>query len=102
MTISTDEVKRIAKLACLAIPEQELAEHAQHLGAILALAEQLGSVDTTGVAPLAHPIESNQRLRPDEVTEYDQHELFQRIAPAVAAGLYLVPQVIEHTDEAAQ
>ena len=57
--------------------------------------EQMNTVDTSGVVPMAHPLDAHQRLRPDEVTETDQRELFQAGAPLVEAGLYLVPKVIE-------
>jgi len=62
---------------------------------ILAFVEQLNSVDTTGVEPLAHPLDATQRLRPDEVTETNNRENFQKVAPETESGLYLVPQVIE-------
>ena len=53
------------------------------------------AVDTRGVTPLAHPLETTQRLRPDTVTESNQRDAYQAIAPATEAGLYLVPKVIE-------
>jgi len=56
---------------------------------------QMSAVDTAGVSPMAHPMDAAQRLRPDTVTETDQRERFQSIAPQVEAGLYLVPKVIE-------
>lgn len=59
------------------------------------MVDQLQAVDTTGVTPMAHPLEQPQRLRPDVVTEVDQHELYQRNAPLVERDLYLVPKVIE-------
>ena len=55
----------------------------------------INAVDTQGIEPMAHPLDARQRLRADEVSETDQHELFQRIAPKVETGLYLVPKVIE-------
>ena len=61
----------------------------------VAFVEQLSRVDTTGVEPLAHPLEATQRLRPDVVTETDNREVFQQVAPQTEAGLYLVPKVIE-------
>ena len=57
--------------------------------------EQMNSVDTTGVVPMAHPMDAHQRLRKDEVIEGNERELFQKIAPQTASGLYLVPKVIE-------
>jgi len=67
----------------------------RNLSDILAFVEQLNAVDTTGVEPLAHPLEATQRLRADEVRETDDRENFQGIAPQTGSGLYLVPQVIE-------
>ena len=61
----------------------------------LQLVEQMNAVDTTGVIPMAHPLHMAQRLRPDEVSEIDEREHFQSIAPATEKGLYLVPRVIE-------
>ena len=55
----------------------------------------MNQVDTEGVAPMAHPMDASQRLRIDEVTETNQREKFQTIAPDVEAGLYRVPKVIE-------
>jgi len=70
-------------------------EYARNLSAILTFVEQLNRVDTTGVEPLAHPLEATQRLRSDVVTEPDEREKFLRNAPLTEAGLYLVPRVIE-------
>jgi aspartyl-tRNA(Asn)/glutamyl-tRNA(Gln) amidotransferase subunit C len=53
------------------------------------------AVDTTGIEPMSHAQSVTLRLRDDAVTETDQRELFQSIAPQVAEGLYLVPKVIE-------
>ncbi|MEG7168327.1 Asp-tRNA(Asn)/Glu-tRNA(Gln) amidotransferase subunit GatC, partial [Pseudomonas aeruginosa] len=61
----------------------------------LGLIDQMQAVDTSGVEPLAHPLEATQRLRPDAVTETDHRDAYQTIAPAVEEGMYLVPKVIE-------
>lgn len=95
MTLERKDVENIAHLARLAISEADIPEYARNLSNILALVEQMGAVDTSGVEPMAHPLEAAQRLREDTVTETDQRERFQAIAPAVEAGLYLVPKVIE-------
>ena len=95
MSLSLQEVKRVAWLARIEISEAE-AEAAQgHLNDIFRLIEQMQSVDTEGVAPMAHGQDVVQRLREDKVTESDQHALYQSIAPQVENGLYLVPKVIE-------
>ncbi len=95
MSLDTDQVKKIAHLARLRITTEEAKLYADSLSRILGLIEQMNAVDTTGVAPMAHPSESRLRLRADEIAESDQREKFQAIAPAVEAGLYLVPKVIE-------
>lgn len=95
--MSPEEVKKIAHLARLAIlSEEELAAYTRNLSDIMHLIEQLKAVDTTGVEPMPHPLDATQRLRPDEITESDQHQLLQSVAPfATVESLYLVPQVIE-------
>lgn len=95
MAIDVNEIKKIAHLARLRVDEQEAAAYADSLSRILGLIEQMNAVDTTGVAPMAHPLDMRLRLRPDEVTETDMRAKFQKIAPATEAGLYLVPRVIE-------
>ena len=93
--LSLDEVRRIADLARIELPEADLAAMQQQLNGILGLIEQMRAVDTAGVEPMAHAVDITQRLREDRVTETDQHVLFQAAAPQVEDGLYLVPKVIE-------
>ena len=95
MSLDAAEIKKIAHLARLGINEEDIPEYSRNLSDILAFVEQLNAVDTSGVEPLAHPLEATQRLRPDEVTETDNRESFQQVAPETESGLYLVPQVIE-------
>ncbi len=95
MSLSRSDVEGIAHLARLAIDEADIPVYAGHLSDILEFVARMNEVDTEGVSPMAHPLDASQRLRPDEVTEHDQREHFQAIAPAVEAGLYLVPKVIE-------
>ena len=95
MSLGPVEVAKIAHLARLAIREQDAPAYARNLSAILDLVAQMNAVDTTGVVPMAHPLDMAQRLRADAVTEANQREHFQAIAPRVEAGLYLVPKVIE-------
>jgi len=95
MSLDTTQVRKIAHLARLRISAEEARQYAAELSRILGLIEQMDAVDTQAVAPMAHPSEAPLRLRADEVTESDQREKFQAIAPAVEAGLYLVPKVIE-------
>ena len=95
MSLSNDEVEKIAYLARLQIDAHDIAQYAQDLSGILALVEQMEAVDTTGVEPMAHPQDVTQRLRDDEVTETNQRDKFQKIAPLTESGLYLVPKVLD-------
>lgn len=95
MSLSLDDVKRIAFLARIEIGPEEAARVLGELQGIFRLIEEMQAVDTSGIEPMAHAQEVVLRLRDDAVTETDQRELFQAIAPAVEAGLYLVPKVIE-------
>ncbi|MCH4561616.1 MULTISPECIES: Asp-tRNA(Asn)/Glu-tRNA(Gln) amidotransferase subunit GatC [Halomonas] len=95
MALEHAEVMRAASLARLGLNDDEAARYVDDLGRILAMVDQLQSLDTEGVAPLAHPLDATQRLRADEVTETNHRDDFQRCAPAVEKGLYLVPRVVE-------
>ena len=95
MSLSQDDVKRIAKLARIEIDDEEAAATQGQLNTIFGLIAAMQAVDTAGVEPMAHAQEVYQRLRDDTVTETDHRAAFQAIAPAVEDGLYLVPKVIE-------
>jgi len=95
MSLSLPEVKRVAWLARIEITDREAEAAQNHLNDIFKLIEQMQSVDTEGVEPMAHCQDVVQRLREDQVTETDQRALYQSIAPQVENGLYLVPKVIE-------
>ena len=95
MSLDRTDIEKIARLARLSITEDDIPKYVRDLSNILALVAQLGEVDTTGVEPMAHPLEITARLRPDRVTETNQRDLYQKIAPAMARGYYLVPKVIE-------
>ena len=82
-------------LARLKLSDDEYAESVEKLSKIVDFVDQLSQADTSGVVPMAHPLDAVQRLRPDVVTEVNERERFQQNAPSVAAGLYLVPKVIE-------
>ncbi|EIC28593.1 MULTISPECIES: Asp-tRNA(Asn)/Glu-tRNA(Gln) amidotransferase subunit GatC [Methylomicrobium] len=95
MSLTADEVKKIAHLARLGIDEQDVPHYAEDLSGMLELMAAMGAVDSANVPPMAHPLDLQQRLRNDRVTERNEREKFQAIAPQVEAGLYLVPKVIE-------
>ena len=96
MSLTRAQVEGIAHLARLEITEAQMPVYVDSLSKIIDFVEQLAAADTEGVQPMAHPLADQvQRLRPDEVTESDRHEKYQQNAASVAAGLYLVPKVIE-------
>lgn len=99
MALSPTDVSRIAHLARLELQPEEQAAMLQQLNGFFSIVEQMRAVDTAGVAPLYTPLSAVEdaalRLRDDAVTQADEREANQRSAPAVEAGLYLVPRVIE-------
>jgi aspartyl-tRNA(Asn)/glutamyl-tRNA(Gln) amidotransferase subunit C len=95
MSLSDDQIRRIARLARIAIRPDESEALLARLNRVLGLIEQMRAVDTAGIEPMSHALDVVQRLRPDEVTEQDRRALYQSVAPAVEDGLYLVPKVIE-------
>ncbi len=95
MSLTRKDVENIARLARLEIAEHEMAGLVKNLSSIIDFVEQLSGAPVDGVMPMAHPLAMNQRLREDKVTEPDERDEFQKNAPAVEAGLYLVPRVIE-------
>jgi aspartyl-tRNA(Asn)/glutamyl-tRNA(Gln) amidotransferase subunit C len=95
MSLDRADMEKIAHLARLAIDDPEAEHYAADLSGILAMVEQMSAAATAGVPPMAHPLHMAQRLRQDQVTENNQREKFQAIAPLTENGLYLVPKVIE-------
>ena len=95
MSLKPTDVRNIAHLARLHIDADALEQYVTDLSSILELVEQMNQVDSSGVAPLSNPLDATQRLRDDEVTEADERDKFQRIAPDVEKGFYRVPKVIE-------
>jgi len=95
MFITPEEVLKIANLARLQIKQNEVDQYATDLSSIINLVEQMNAVDTKDILPMAHPLDAIQRLREDKVTEKNQRDKFQTIAPSAEKGLYLVPKVIE-------
>ena len=95
MTLKADDVRNIAHLARLHIDEDAIERYVADLSSILSLVDEMNQVDSSGVEPLANPLDATQRLRDDEVTEVDERDKFQRIAPDVGQGMYRVPRVIE-------
>mgnify|MGYP001813993688 FL=1 len=95
MSLDKDQVQQIATLARLKLSDDEYAESVEKLSRIVDFVDQLSQADTSGVVPMAHPLNVAQRLRPDVVTESNERDRYQENAAAVTDGLYLVPKVIE-------
>ena len=95
MSFDQSDVEKIAHLARLAVTHEEAQELTGDLSRILDLVAQMEQVDTSSVEPMAHPLNMNQRLREDRVTEENNRDLYQSVAPSTENGLYLVPKVIE-------
>ena len=96
MSLTPSQIESIAGLARLALKPEEIPAYTNSLSRILGMVDQLEKADTGTVAPMAHPLSGQvQRLRPDDATAGNERELYQRNAPQVEAGLYLVPRVIE-------
>jgi aspartyl-tRNA(Asn)/glutamyl-tRNA(Gln) amidotransferase subunit C len=95
MSLSDDQIRRIARLARIAIREDESAPVRERLNRVLGLIDEMRQADTAGIEPMAHALDIVQRLRADEATEPDRRTEYQAVAPAVEEGLYLVPKVIE-------
>lgn len=95
MSLSSEDIVRIARLARIELSETDRETTRGQLNGILGFIEQLQAVSTQGIEPMAHAVDVVQRLRPDEVTEIDRRTAFQSVAPEIDGGLYLVPRVIE-------
>jgi aspartyl-tRNA(Asn)/glutamyl-tRNA(Gln) amidotransferase subunit C len=95
MKIDRELVETVADLAKLKMDDTDVDATIDRMTKILDLVEEMQALDTDGVEPLAHPLDAVQRLRPDEVTDTNQREKYQAVAPETADGLYLVPRVVE-------
>lgn len=95
MEFTTEQLRNVAQLARLELNEADVELYSRNLTDILSMVEQLSAADTDGVTPMAHPLDMIQRLRPDAVTEENQRDTFQALAPETEDGHYGVPRVIE-------
>jgi|TARA_B110000977_G_scaffold116176_1_gene150086 aspartyl-tRNA(Asn)/glutamyl-tRNA(Gln) amidotransferase subunit C len=93
--VTEEVVRNIAELVQLKVDDADIQQLTKGMQNILALADQMQAIDTDGIEPVSNPLDASQKLRPDAITEGNQRELFQSIAPATEAGLYLVPRVVE-------
>ena len=95
MSLTPDDVRRLARLARIDLEAEESHAVLERLNRVLGLIDEMRRVDTQGIEPMSHAVDLSQRLRPDEVKEPERREAYQSVAPAVQDGLYLVPKVIE-------
>ena len=96
MSLTRADIEKIAELSRLELTESEIPVYVDSISRILNFVGELERAPTSGIAPMAHPLPGlAQRLRADEVSETDRRDDYQRNAPQVEAGLYLVPKVIE-------
>ncbi len=95
MDVTEEVVRNIAELTQLKVNDDDIQKLSEGMQNILILADQMQAINTEGVEPVSNPLDASQRLRPDAVTEKNQRELFQSLAPATESGLYLVPRVVE-------
>ncbi|MDF1644492.1 MAG: Asp-tRNA(Asn)/Glu-tRNA(Gln) amidotransferase subunit GatC [Pseudomonadales bacterium] len=95
MSIDSKEIEKLADLARLKFDQEQLGEVTDRIASVLDFIDQLHQTETQAIEPMAHPMDAVQRLRADKVTESNQREKYQQVAPATENGLYLVPKVIE-------
>ncbi len=95
MSLTANDVNKIAHLARLGIDAQDTESYAKDLSGMLDLMTQMSELNTEAVEPMAHPMDQAQRLRPDKITEENNRDKFMYIAPQTEDGLFLVPKVIE-------
>ena len=95
MKLNVEELHKVAHLARLSIHSKDEESYSQALSNILNMVDEMQSIDTQGVQPMTHPMDAMQRLREDKVTETNQRDALQELAPATQDGLYLVPRVVE-------
>jgi aspartyl-tRNA(Asn)/glutamyl-tRNA(Gln) amidotransferase subunit C len=99
MSLNTQDIARLANLARLELSPAESARLLVQTNDFFTIVEKMRAVDTTGIEPLAHPLDTIQtmslRLRDDIASEPNNREANQLTAPAVENGLFLVPKVIE-------
>ena len=95
MAVDKDTVKRIARLARLAIEEAQVATMESELNALLAWVEQLQEVDVTGVEPMTSVVESRLHMRSDAVTDGGYADDLMKNAPLSEGHFFVVPKVVE-------
>lgn len=95
MSVSPQDVEKVALLARLTISESELQEVTERFSRVLNLVDELNTIDTTDVVPMSNPHDMEQRLRTDEVTRRNNRDALMASAPSQEQGYFLVPKVID-------
>ena len=95
MSVTPQDVEKVALLARLAISESDLPEVTDRFSRVLNLVGELNTIDTSSVTPMSNPHDMEQRLRPDVVTRDDNRRALRASAPAQEQGYFLVPKVID-------
>lgn len=95
MSLETDRVRHLARLARMALPDDHIAPLQRELGRVIDLVDELQQANVDGIEPMAHPLELGVALRDDRVADTDRHAALAALAPAESGGYYLVPKVIE-------
>lgn len=95
MSINKDEIKYLSLLSRMGIDRNETKDVEEKLSKIIDFVDQLQTISTDDIEPMAHPLNQSQRLRMDEVTETNNRENIQKNAQQIEKGMYLVPKVID-------
>ena len=95
MSVSPQDVEKVALLARLTISESELQEVTERFSRVLNLVDELNTIDSTDVVPMSNPHDMEQRLRTDEVTRRNNRDALMASAPSQEQGYFLVPKVID-------
>jgi len=95
MSVDKDTVRKVARLARIAVPEARLEPMARELNGILAWIEQLNEVDVKGVEPMTTPVAMTLPMREDVVTDGDRQDEILANAPRAEDGFFVVPKVVE-------
>ncbi len=95
MSINKDQIKYLSLLSRMDIQESEINDVEEKLAKIIDFVDQLQSIDTDEIEPMAHPLNQSQRLRVDKVVEENNRDKIQKNTKSTERGMYIVPKVIE-------
>ena len=95
MSIDKSDIKHLCNLSKLNLDEDEQSLFLNQMQSILGMIEELQEVDTGDIEPMAHPLQMTQRLRVDEITEFNERDKYQKNTEFAEDGFYKVPKVID-------